>query len=265
MKVGLIGDPVAHSRSPRMQNAAFAALGMPHTYELWYTTLADLPGRVASLHATEIAGANVTVPHKQAVLPLLDSVSSVAQRIGAVNTIIAHGDALIGDNTDAYGYAASIREEYPDSALDGAVVLGAGGAARAVVVALQEMGVPHVTIVNRTLARAEKLADDLGADAAPWESLPELLPSVDILTNATSLGWHDERVLPTEALSLLPANALVNDLTYAKTPLLQDAAAHNLHTLDGLGMLVHQGVRSFDLWFGVSPPVDVMRAAAQSS
>lgn len=262
MRVGLIGNPVAHSRSPRMHNAAFAALGMDCVYELWHTEADELADRVASVRQPDIAGCNVTVPHKEAVASLVDELSPTARRIGSVNTIIPRDGRLIGENTDAYGYAASIRETYPDFTPQRAIVLGAGGASRAVVVALQDMGATEVIIVNRTFARAERLAAELGASSADWSLLPELLPTANLVTNATSLGWHDERVLEEALVTTLSDGALVTDLTYANTPILRDAAARGLRTLDGLGMMIHQGARAFELWFDVTPPVDVMRAAA---
>lgn len=263
MRVGLIGNPVAHSRSPRMHNAAFAALGMDgHEYELWHTEPEDLADNVNRVRQADVAGCNVTVPFKEAVIAHVDEVAPTARRIGSVNTIIPRDGRLIGDNTDAYGYAASIRETYPDFIPARAIVLGAGGASRSVVVALQDMGASDVIIVNRTIARAEKLAAELGASAADWSQLAELLPTVNLVTNATSLGWHDERVLDADLVGLLPEDALVTDLTYANTPILRDASALGLRTLDGLGMMIHQGARAFELWFEVSPPVDVMRDAA---
>ena len=261
-RVGLIGDPVEHSRSPRMHNAAFAALGMDAVYELWPTPAAQVRDRIGGLRNLDIAGANVTVPHKQAVMPFLDEISETARRIGAVNTIIPREGRLIGDNTDAYGFRASIMERYPDIAPKRAVVLGAGGASRAVIVALQEMGADEVLIANRTLARASDLANELGAGALAWDDLPTTLRSTDLLVNATALGWHDEEVLPNAMIANLPSQALLVDLTYRDTPFLQSARQHNLRGLDGLGMLIHQGVRSFELWFGVTPPLDVMTAAA---
>ncbi|MCO5229143.1 MAG: shikimate dehydrogenase [Thermomicrobiales bacterium] len=263
MRVGLIGGAViAHSRSPRMHNAAFAALGMDIVYELWPTEPEGLVEKVNLLRQEEVVGSNVTVPHKEAVLQLVDQVSETARRIGSVNTLIPRGDILIGDNTDAYGYGASIRESYPEFAPQRAIVLGAGGASRSVVVALQDMGASEVVIVNRTYARAKALATELSASAAEWSMLPELLPTANLVTNATALGWHDERVIDADLVALLPEDALVTDLTYANTLIMQDAAARDLRTLDGLGMLIHQGVRAFELWFDVTPPVDVMRAAA---
>lgn len=264
MRVGLIGNPVEHSRSPKMQNAAFRALGMDHIYELWHTEDDDVAARVASIRDADIAGANVTVPHKQAVMQHLDEISETARRIGAVNTIIPDGDRLIGDNTDSPGFTASILEKYPEFKPETVVVLGAGGASRAVIVAMQELEA-RVIIANRTRSRADVLAAELEADAIDWDELAGMLPEVNMLVNATSLGWHDEIVLPDEVVAMLPNGALVADLTYRDTPFLQSAAALDKLTLDGAGMLIHQGVRAFELWFGVTPPVDVMRRAATTN
>lgn len=263
MRVGLIGNPVEHSRSPKMQNAAFAALGMEHVYELWHTEDDEVATRVASIRDADIAGANVTVPHKQAVMPHLDEITETARRIGAVNTIIPDGDRLIGDNTDAHGFAASIIEKHPNFTPEYAIVLGAGGASRAVIVALQQMGA-DVVIANRTRSRADLLAEELDACAIDWDELPDTLPTANVLVNATSLGWHDEVVLSDEIVALMPSAALAADLTYRDTPFLQSAATHGQLTLDGQGMLIHQGVRAFELWFGVTPPVDVMTQAAMT-
>ena len=263
MRVGLIGNPVEHSRSPKMQNAAFAALGMDHVYELWHTEDHEVAARVASIRNDDIAGANVTVPHKQAVMEHLDEISETARRIGAVNTIIPDGNRLVGDNTDGYGFAASIREKYPDFSPETAVVLGAGGASRAVIVAMQQAGA-RVVIANRTRSKADALAVELEAEAIDWTDLGRTLPFANVLINATSLGWHDEMVLGDETIAALPAGALAADLTYRDTPFLQSAAAHGILTLDGAGMLIHQGVRAFELWFGVTPPVDVMTKAGMA-
>lgn len=263
MRVGLIGNPVEHSRSPKMQNAAFAALGMEHVYELWHTEDHEVAARVASIRDADIAGANVTVPHKQAVMHHLDEISETARRIGAVNTIIPDGDRLVGDNTDAHGFAASILEKHPDFAPKQAIVLGAGGASRAVIVALQQAGA-DVSIVNRTFEKAEALATELEANALDWSELSTAFTSVNVVVNATSLGWHDEVLLEDDVLRHLPADALIADLTYRNTPFLQSGERLGLRTLDGQGMLIHQGVRAFELWFGVTPPVDVMTLAAMS-
>jgi shikimate dehydrogenase len=270
LRVGLIGDPVAHSRSPAMQNAAFTALGIAAHYELWPTPLSELAARVTSLRDAEILGANVTVPHKGAVMPLLDAVSPLAARTGAVNTIVVREGKLVGENTDVAGFARALREAGGSTRPlpRRVVVLGAGGAARAVLLALGEEGVPHVTVVNRTLATAQDLVAALAADARwlvearPWEELPAALDGADCLVNATSLGWKPGEIpLDPVLLDLLTPDALVADLTYRQTDLLEAAAARSLRGLDGLPMLLHQGTAAFTLWTGREAPVDVMLRA----
>lgn len=257
--VGLIGDPVEHSLSPHMHNAAFRALDIDATYELWGTPLAGLADRVERLRDAGVVGANVTVPHKQAVMPLLDGISETAGQIGAVNTIVRSANGLFGENTDAYGFRRSIEAAFPDLALSTAVVLGAGGASRAVIVALRHMGVGQVVLSNRTAERADALAREFETLSISWDAVVDgAFPHADILVNATALGWHDEIPVAEDALDRLPASALVMDLTYRDTPLLRAAASRGLRTLDGLGMLIHQGARAFELWFGTPAPVDVM-------
>lgn len=259
---GVIGDPVGHSLSPVMHNAAFEALGIDARYELWQTSLDELPARVNSLRREGVLGANVTVPHKGAVMPHLDDVSETARLIGAVNTIISRDGRLSGDNTDAYGFRRSIELAYPDAAVGHAVILGAGGASRAVVVALRQMNVASITIANRTASRADALAEEFGIRALRWDAVvEEAFPDAGILVNATALGWHDEFPIPLESLRRLPEGALVVDLTYRETPILREARSRGLRALDGLGMLVHQGARSFELWTGQEAPVLVMQDA----
>ncbi len=261
-RAGVIGDPVEHSLSPAMHNAAMRDLGIDARYELWGTALADLPRRIASLREPDVLGANVTVPHKQAVMPLIDEISETARRIGAVNTLIPHGTRLLGENTDAYGFRRSVEIVSPDRRIERAVILGAGGASRAVIVALQEMGAREITLANRTPAKASALAAEFGIDGVAWEDVATgAFPSADILVNATALGWHDEMPVPASSLDALPESALVMDLTYRLTPLLRAAEARGLRTLDGLGMLIHQGARALELWTGMQAPVDVMRDA----
>jgi shikimate dehydrogenase len=258
---GVIGDPVGHSLSPVMHNAAFEALGIDARYELWQTSLDELPARVDSLRREGVLGANVTVPHKGAVMPHLDDVSETARLIGAVNTIVSRDGRLSGDNTDAYGFRRSIELAYPD-AVGHAVILGAGGASRAVVVALRQMNVASITIANRTASRAEALAEEFGIRVLRWDAVvEEAFPDAGIVVNATALGWHDEVPIPLESLRRLPEGALVVDLTYRETPILREARSRGLRALDGLGMLVHQGARSFELWTGQEAPVDVMQDA----
>ncbi len=268
LKAGLIGEPVSHSLSRVMHNAAFAHLGIDAVYDLWETPLADLPGRVETLRLPDMLGANVTVPHKQAVIPLVDELSVVAQRVGAVNTIIPRAGLLVGDNTDAYGFARSLDEAATGRVPGRAVVVGAGGASRAVLVALQDAGVPEIVLVNRTPSRAAELAEDLSLPgAAPIEvgefgRLVNLAQGADVLINATSVGWHgDELPFDREVLQGLSPQAVVVDLTYRETSLLRLALASGLAVLDGLPMLIHQGARSFELWTGQDAPLDVMRGA----
>jgi shikimate dehydrogenase len=266
-RLGVIGDPVAHSISPAMQQPALDALGIDAVYERWHTPLAELPERIASLRAADVLGANVTVPHKQAVIPMVDEVSPLALKAGAVNTVINRNGRLLGDNTDVYGFATSLQQVCPDVGERAAIILGAGGASRAVVLGLQELGVSRITIVNRNRQRAELLRDDLDAPTvAVAESAVPLLPETAVLINATSLGWHAGE-LPIDAalLDLLPANALVMDLTYRETDLLIAAAKRGLQTLDGLGMLVYQGERAFERFTGQHAPVEVMWAAAREA
>ena len=268
---GLIGNPVAHSLSPVMQDTAFRESGVDGSYELWLTTDAEVAARVASLRDTGVIGANVTVPHKQRVMPELDEISDTARRIGAVNTIINRDGHLFGDNTDAHGFAITVRatglEVTPESV---ALVLGAGGAARAVVVALQELGVGRVEIANRTPDRSRTLAAELDGHGGRvtsvlWDDLETRLPSANLLVNATSLGWHSgELPLDIARMGLLSSRATVVDLTYRDTDFLTVARKQGLVATDGLDMLIHQGARAFQLWTGVAPPVAQMRAAVEA-
>lgn len=265
LKLGIIGDPVAHSISPAMQQPALDALGVNAVYERWQTSASDLPNRIASLRQWGMLGANVTVPHKQAVISLLDEVSPLAMQVGAVNTIVNNDGRLFGDNTDVYGFATALLEVRPDTATRRVTLLGAGGAARGVAVALAQIGVPSITIANRNQERAQALCDDLGLtnlQAAPLTNA--LLGDTDILINATSLGWHSgEMPIDAQSLALLPADALVVDLTYRDTDLLDAARDRGLAVLDGLGMLVHQGARAFERFTGQTAPLDVMWTAAR--
>jgi shikimate dehydrogenase len=272
-RVGLIGDPVAHSISPVFQQAAFDALAIAARYEAWHTPAAALAERVAALRAPDALGANVTVPHKQAVLPLVDRLHPTAQRAGAVNTIVNAGGRLVGHNTDISGFLEALR-------LDGgvdprnarAVVIGAGGAARAVVIALLDAGIAHVRVVNRTLERAAALVAALAngrADAAPLEPrrARALLAGADLVVNCTTVGMRHgvhEHELPVPA-EAIPDGAMVVDIVAnpLETPLLRAAAARGCRTLGGLPMLVRQGAAAFTLWTGMPAPVPVMMAAAE--
>lgn len=282
-QIGLIGHPVAHSLSPTFQNAALQHLGIAAHYELWPTPAPELPARIASLRGAEYLGANVTLPHKTAVLPLLDSLEPQAEQIGAVNTIYQQADgALVGANTDAPALLDALREE-GDSDPTGrlVVLLGASGAARAAAFALAGARVGQLVVANRSIERAELLlADileahtdehgfavgggrpiDLVALALDDPELAGYIADCAILINATSLGWQaDETPLPDPPVG---PGALVYDMVYKPTRLLHAAAARGARTCDGLGMLIRQGALAFERWTGQPAPLDVMRAAVR--
>ena len=268
LRVGIIGEPVEHSISPAMQQPAFDALGIDAVYEKWPTNAAELPDRIASIRLPDALGANVTAPHKLAVMELIDDITPLARRIGAVNTVINRDGHLTGDNTDEHGFAASLTAAFPEVKLDKAVMLGAGGAARAVSLALETLGAADVAVWNRDRARAERLKDEIAPDLLrpiepDVETLRGELTEASVLVNATSVGWHrGEHPIPLELLDMLPDGAIVADLVYRDTDLLLAARKRGLGALDGLGMLVHQGARGFELWTGKRAPVDVMMAAA---
>ncbi len=268
LRVGVIGDPVAHSISPAMQQPAFDALGIPATYERWHTPASELPNRIASLRKPDVLGANVTVPHKLAVMELVNEVSPLARRAGAVNTIVNRDGTLLGDNTDVYGFATSVITAFPDAPNQRALVLGAGGAARAVVLGLDQIGVEDITVANRNPERANRLANDLapisvGVISIDGDMMLRAVERAGILVNATSVGWHSgELPLDSEFLSLLLIDAIVVDLTYRGTDLLIAARSRGNGTLDGLPMLVHQGAKAFELFTGQAAPVDIMMTAA---
>jgi shikimate dehydrogenase len=265
-QVWLIGRPVAHSLSPAMHNAAFAALGLPHRYAVRDVADAQLGTTLDRMRRADVLGANVTIPHKEAVLRLVDEASDEARRIGAVNTIIRRGARLIGDNTDRIGFhrgleSAGILEISNSDVL----VLGAGGAARACVLDLAREN--DVLVANRTLERAEKLAASVPAEktgtvrAVSWDEA-RALTWIDALVNATPLGMNGEDAL--EGFAFEPLPAMIADLVPRadETPLVRRArTAQHVRVMDGLLMLLHQAAKSFELWTGVPAPLEVMRAA----
>jgi shikimate dehydrogenase len=268
--VGLIGDPVAHSVSPAMHNAAFAACGIDEQYVLWHTPAATLSQRIAQLRAPGIRGANVTVPHKTAVMALLDSVDGDAQAIGAVNTLVRDAAGrLRGFNTDAPGFACALQHGGYNARGGAAVVLGAGGTARAVTYALVHAGVGSLVVVNRTVARAQALAHNMQAQTQePLRSLAltdtalrGVIAQADLLVNTTTAGLNDESS-PIEH-DYLHAGLFVVDAIYHTTPLLRAAAERGARVQDGLEMLVQQGALAWEAWTARIAPVNVMRAAAQ--
>jgi shikimate dehydrogenase len=264
--IGLIGDPVAQSLSPAFQQRAFDELRLALRYELWHTPAAEFPERLERIRSGKALGANVTVPHKELAFRAVDAVSDVARRVGAVNTIARRDGRLYGDNTDAYGFSVPLRERGLPFEEVSAVVVGAGGAARGVVVALLDAGIAHVTVVNRTTERAIALARDMQherASALGMDALHSVASEAGLLVNATALGWNSEMSPVTRAvMQAVPPGAIAYDLTYRDTPFLALARACGVDTIDGLPMLVHQGARSFELWTGLEAPVDVMWQAA---
>ncbi|MEE9285998.1 MAG: shikimate dehydrogenase [Dehalococcoidia bacterium] len=274
--IGVIGYPLQHSVSPAMHQAALDQMGLRMAYQRWETPSHQLEWRVAALRNPELLGANVTVPYKERVMAMLDDVDSVARRTGAVNTIVNQGKRLRGYNTDVSGFLRALTE---DGAMDPsgkrALVLGAGGAARAVAVALLDARIARLAISNRTPARAEALRDALAPDATKAGAELALLSwgtvasDIDLIVNATSVGMKHS---PAEGQSPLagasiPSGVLVCDLVYnpAETPLLRAARAAGARTLGGLPMLVYQGADALELWVGRRPPVDVMLRAAREA
>lgn len=285
VQVGLIGYPVKHSISAAFHQAAFDHLGMKAEYLLWEVSPEDLEDKLKELREPSHLGANVTIPHKEEVIPLLDHIDDVARRIGAVNTIVNQGGLLVGFNTDAEGFLTALRGEggfEPENKR--AVLLGAGGAARAAAFMLLEAGAGELAIVNRNAERSGALVRALeqGAKssggsrgratkvaALPWEPevLARALENCDLVVNCTPLGtrggqWEGRSPL---GAGSIPPTALVYDLVYnpPETPLRAEAQKAGARTLNGLPMLVYQGAASFRLWTGRKAPVDVMAAAAR--
>ena len=277
--VGLLGWPVGHSLSPAMHNAAFAHLGLDWRYvplPVDPARTGAIPQAVAGLRALGLRGANVTVPHKQAVMGCVDRLTPAAEAIGAVNTLVVEKEgSLLGDNTDAAGFIGDLRDHGVDLQDRHVLVLGAGGSARAVVYGLAQAGAARIAIANRTVETAQALAAALQAHArgcpmtafALPSDLPELAAQADVIVNCTSLGmtpkvdtspWPDD--LP------FRSSQIVYDLVYnpAATVLLKQAADAGAQAIGGLGMLVWQGAFAFERWTGTPAPVDTMRAAAEA-
>ena len=270
--VGVIGDPVEHSRSPQMHNAAFAKAGLDYVYVPFHVRPNDLGDAIAGFKAINVVGINVTLPHKQTVIPYLTSVSRAAELIGAVNTLTFVGDEIHGDNTDAPGVLRALEENRDMSVPVGeaVVVLGAGGAARAVVVALALAGVASITIANRTAEKAVSLAEEMHqkTDVAIHgmgltdARLPVAVRQSVLLINTATASMDTTHPLLISTDWLQP-NAIVYDIVYTPpvTPLMQAAAGRGCPTLGGIGMLVHQGAIAFEKWTGITPCTETMREA----
>lgn len=276
-RIGLIGKPLAHSVSPAFQQAALDYYGLDVRYEAWETEAEELAATVARLREPACLGANVTIPYKETVIPLLDGLDEVAATVGALNAIVNRDGQLWGHSTDGEGFLRSLRQEGGYDVRGARVlVLGAGGAARSVVLVLLRAGATAVTVTNRTWARAQRLVEDLRPRAGGGElqavpytpaALAEAVSAASLLVNCTSVGMRytpqeGELPLPPE---LIPPAALVFDIVAnpVETRFLAEARRRGARALNGLAMLVYQGAASFELWTGLPAPVEVMLEAAR--
>ncbi len=270
-RAGVCGWPVAHSRSPMIHGYWLRTLGIEGGYERVAVRPDEFPAFAASIGADRFVGANVTVPHKEAAFAACDRLSADAEACGAVNTLWREDDgALCGDNTDVSGFLANLDDGAPHwrRKAGTAVVLGAGGAARAILHALLTRGLERVAIVNRTRARAEALAAQFGrrTTAATWRELPKWLEKADLLVNTTTLGMAGHAPLDID-LEPMKESAVVTDIVYIPlaTPLIEAARRRGLRAVEGLGMLLHQATPGFERWFGVRPTVTpLLRALVEA-
>ena len=277
LRAGIFGYPLGHSISPAFQQAAFDHLGIDAIYEAWETPPEKLGHAVASLRSGDFMGANVTVPHKQAVQQHLDTIEPLAASIGAVNTIVRDDSQLVGHNTDAYGFSQSLKREAKfEPTRKRVVLIGSGGAARAAAYGLAQEGIASLVIANRTLGNAVMLAEemsnqmtDVRASSLESESLESHCVAADLIVNTTSIGMLHG---PAEGRSpileeFIPGGCLVYDIVYNPevTPLLKAARRAGAQTLGGLPMLVYQGAAAFELWTGQPAPIEIMFTAAQKA
>lgn len=262
LRAGVIGWPIKHSKSPRLHGHWLQKYGVNGTYEHVETPPETFDQQVRALIADGWRGANVTIPHKEAALAVADDASEIAKAIGAANTLIFRDDGTIfADNTDGYGFIENLRQGAGTlwNAQAPAVVLGAGGAARAVIHSLLDAGASEIRLTNRTAARADDLADRFGPNVKtiPWDSVASALPGAGLIVNTTSLGMKGAPPLTID-LSAAPKTAIATDIVYTPliTAFLEAATAQGLKTVDGLGMLLHQARPGFTAWFGPTPEVD---------
>lgn len=267
---GVIGYPVKHSLSPAMQNAAFHALKLNWVYLAFEVPPERLREAVSGMKGLGIRGLNATIPHKEALLPVLDDLTEAARQIGAVNTLFWDEDRLVGDNTDAEGFLCALQEAGFEPQNARALVVGAGGSARAIVYALKQAGAA-IHLCNRSLDKARPLGDTFGIDSIyplELERLRPILSTIDLVVNCTSLGMEpDTGSLPPIPLEALPSHAWVNDLVYRppRTRFLQYAESLGLNVLGGLDMLLYQGAAAFTRWTGETAPLDTMKQALVSA
>lgn len=259
---GVIGNPISHSLSPKLHNYWLNRYGLQGSYTALQIAEDDLETTIRSLPDQGFIGANVTLPHKVSVLQLADHITDRATLIGAANTLIFKDDGRIfADNTDGYGFLANLKQGAPDwdPKSGPAAILGAGGAARAIIVALADAGVPEILLSNRTRPKADALRAEFGAriQVIDWVQAGPMLADADIVINTTSLGMKGAHEFKVPLDDLRP-NTIVTDIVYTplRTPFLVAAEKIGCTTVDGLGMLLHQGVPGFERWFGTRPDVD---------
>ncbi len=272
IKYAILGDPVSHSLSPAMQNAAFEKLKLNCKYEKIRLPFAEMKSFFKKLPLLNYQGFNVTVPHKENVMSYVDILSREAKLIGAVNTLQVQQGKVFGYNTDGAGYERSLLQEKKWKARNKKIViLGSGGAARGIAVALSLAGAKEIIFANRTLDKAKKLAQEFrrklrktkwNFSSLDFAELHKAFSKADLLVNTTSGGMKNNELTPLP-LTSLPARALVSDIVYrpAKTPLLKAAQKLKLKTHAGLGMLLHQGALAFEIWTGKAAPLNTMRQA----
>jgi len=269
---GVMGHPVLHSRSPAIHNHWLAEHGLKGAYVLLDVKREGLLAALKALPALGFSGCNLTIPHKEAAIAAMDSLDPAVRRIGAMNCVVVQADgSLHGMNNDGFGWVQSIKERYPDWRADAgpAVVLGAGGGARAVVSGLCDEGAREIRILNRGRDRADRLAADFGGPVAAydWDGREDALADAATVVNCTSLGMHGQPALDI-SLARLPKEALVADIIYIprETPLLAEARMRGNRTVNGLGMLLNQARPAFQAWFGVLPRVTPeLRAMVEAS
>ncbi len=276
IKFAILGNPIAHSLSPAMHNAAFKHLKLPYTYSKIKIASAQLKAFFKKLKHSNFQGLNITVPHKEAILPFIDSLSPPAKLIGAVNTLLIQDGQIQGYNTDGQGYVESLKKEKRWNPRNKKIViLGAGGAARAILVALCLAGAKKISIANRNALKAARFAQEfqkkfkktkINSLPLQKENLRKVFEETELLLNTTSGGMHGNK-LPPLPLETLPKNCLVSDIVYRPplTPLLKKAKRLKLKTHAGLGMLLYQGALSFELWTGKKAPLKIMRRALKKA
>lgn len=263
-KAFVTGYPVHHSRSPQIHRYWLQHYGIEGSYETVETTVENFPAFIHGLKQQGWQGGNITLPHKEQAFVCVEKHDEVAAQIGAVNTVWFENDILCGANTDAYGFARNLDDFAPDWVQENALVIGAGGAARAVLFALRARGFKHIVLINRTRARAETLAAHFGAGIIvdDWQNINHRLKGADLIVNTTALGMESQNNQLAETMkvfdfSVAKKGSIVTDIVYTPllTSFLQQAKTHGVKTVDGLGMLLHQAVPGFERWFGIKPQV----------